>query len=570
MKVSDYISEFLISKGIDTVFVMTGGAIAHIIDSIGERNDKIKYICVQNEQVAAMAAEAYSRTGKANGVAMVTSGPGATNLITGIVGAWYDCIPAIYISGQVRTWELTGTKNTLQDGFQEVDICSQVKSVTKYTKTILDKSDVPSELEKAYQMANSGRKGPVLLDFPMDIQWATLSDSDIKKGIATKINLREISLSNDHISKTIDLFNQSKRPLILIGGGVKHARIKNFFNEFVLDSEIPCVSTYAAYEILEFSNDKNIGVVGQFGQYSANQAIEKCDLLLALGTRFTIRAAGNDTNLFATNAKIIHVNIDEGELKDSRKLADLSIHSDIFPFLKKVAGKIKCRNKNWQNSLAKSKNIDLDIEDKGTGLYVNPYLLVEKLNNKMKDDTIIIPDVGFQVTTLNQQIKFKSDQQMFSSWANSPMGYAISAGIGAYYANEKKDIIIHIGDGGFQVNMQDLQTLKNYSIPLKIILWNNEGYATIQAFQEGNLDARYHATDFRNGYSNPNFKDLAKLYDIEYFYIDEDKDLDNIIELLIKYNGPCLLEVKMDINFRPKPSLGADSKFDQLTPLLKI
>jgi acetolactate synthase-1/2/3 large subunit len=179
MKASDYIVDFLIKKGIDTAFVFTGGAIAHIIDSVAKRDTEIKYICVQNEQVAAMAAEAYSRTGKANGVALVTSGPGATNLITGIVGAWYDCIPAIYITGQVRTWEMTTGKSTLQDGFQEVDICSQVKNVTKYAKTIIKKSDIPLELEKAYSLANTGRKGPVLIDIPMDMQWAELLPDEI-------------------------------------------------------------------------------------------------------------------------------------------------------------------------------------------------------------------------------------------------------------------------------------------------------------------------------------------------------------------------------------------------------
>ena len=179
MKSSDYIVDFLIKKGIDTAFVFTGGAIAHVIDSVAKRSKDMEYVCVQNEQVGAMAAEAYSRTGNANGVTMVTSGPGATNLITGIVGAWYDCIPAIYITGQVRTWEMTNDNKTLQDGFQEVDICTQVKDVTKYAKTITKKSELPYELEKAYYLANSGRKGPIVIDLPMDIQVSELSQDEI-------------------------------------------------------------------------------------------------------------------------------------------------------------------------------------------------------------------------------------------------------------------------------------------------------------------------------------------------------------------------------------------------------
>lgn len=567
MKASDYLVDFLINKGIDTAFVFTGGAIAHVIDSVANRPNDIEYVCVQNEQVAAMAAEAYSRTGNANGVAMVTSGPGATNLITGIVGAWYDCIPAIYITGQVRTWEMTNNKKTLQDGFQEVDICSQVKDVTKYAKTITNKSDLPYELEKAYYLANSGRKGPVVIDLPMDIQWAEITEEDIN-AINDFDNSSEKFNIQDELKVFFDLFESSKKPLVLIGGGVKHANIKEYFNSFITKSKLPCVATYAAYEMLEHSNKLNIGTIGQFGQYCGNNAIEDCDLLIALGTRFTIRAAGNDTNHFATNAKIVHVNIDQGELDDSRKKADLSIHSDIYSFLKKVEGHIKCNNENWITKLSESKNKDLTIYEKGTGKDVNPYLLVEILNKYSSSDSIIIPDIGWHVTTLNQQGKLKNDQQMFSSWANSPMGYAVAAGIGAYYANKNKEIIIHIGDGGMQVNLQDLQTLAHYDIPLKIFLWNNFGYATIQAFQEGNLDKRYHATDTHHGYSSPNFEELSKVFKLGYFKILQDEDVEEVVTKVLAEQGPVLCEVIMDIDFRPKPSLGAETKFDNLQPPL--
>tara|TARA_B100000287_G_C20645666_1_gene785035 strand:+ start:441 stop:2156 length:1716 start_codon:yes stop_codon:yes gene_type:complete len=568
MKASDYIVDFFIKKGIDTTFVLTGGAIAHIIDSVGKRDNEIKYICVQNEQVAAMAAEAYSRTGKANGVALVTSGPGATNLITGIVGAWYDCIPAIYITGQVRTWEMTSNKSTLQDGFQEVDICSQVKNVTKYAKTITNKADLPIELEKAYCLANSGRKGPVVIDLPMDMQWAELLPEEIDLANNHNYSIENSYQIEDELDSFFKLFKEAQKPLVLIGGGVKHADIKDYFNKFILKSNIPCVSTYAAYEILEHSNKHNIGVIGQFGQYSSNSAIEKCDLLIALGTRFGIRAAGNNTDLFASNAKVVHVNIDSGELKDSRKKADLNIHSDIFTFLNKVDGKVRCDNDDWLSSLEESKKLDLDINNKGTGKDVNPYWLVEKINEQSKPDSIIIPDVGWQVTTLNQQTKFKSDQQMFSSWANSPMGYAVAGGIGAHYANKEKEIIVHIGDGGLQVNLQDLQTVSNYNIPLKIFLWNNFGYATIQAFQEGSLDGRFHATDLNSGYSAPDFEELAKLFKLKYFRVNNDAEVEKIVSDVLAASEPVLCDVIMDINFRPKPALGAESKFNELLPAL--
>lgn len=567
MKVCDYLVDFLVKKGIDTAFVFTGGAIAHVIDAVAKRSNEIEYVCVQNEQVGAMAAEAYSRTGNANGVTMVTSGPGATNLITGIVGAWYDCIPAIYITGQVRTWEMTNDKGTLQDGFQEVDICSQVKKVTKYAKTLSKKSDIPYELEKAYFLANSGRKGPVLIDLPMDIQVAELSNKEINTANEFNCCTSDHSIK-DEITKFYDLFEKSVKPLILIGGGVKHASIKSFFNEFAKKAKIPCVASYAAYDTMEYENPLNIGVIGQFGQYCSNSAIEECDLLIALGTRFTIRAIGNNPDYFATKAKIVHVNIDYGELKDSRKEADLSIHSDIKIFLETISGNVICDNEKWLQRLTESKTKDLKIGEKGTGKDVNPYLLVETLNRLQSSECVIIPDIGWHVTTLNQQGKIKLGQQLFSSWANSPMGYAVAAGIGAYYSNKDKEIVIHIGDGGIQVNLQDLQTLTNYHIPLKIFVWNNFGYATIQAYQEGNLDKRYHATDTKHGYSAPNFEAISNLFKLSYFKIEKDFQVEEIVAKALAEPGAVLCEVIMDIDFRPKPSLGGETRYDNLQPAL--
>ena len=195
--------------------------------------------------------------------------------------------------------------------------------------------------------------------------------------------------------------------------------------------------------------------------------------------------------------------------------------------------------------------------------------MVECLNEHASDNCIIIPDIGWHVTTLNQQGKLKLGQQMFSSWANSPMGYAVAAGIGAHYSDKEKEIIVHIGDGGLQVNLQDLQTLSNYEIPLKIFVWNNYGYATIQAFQEGNLDKRYHATDTKHGYSCPDMKAVANLFKLNYFKVTEDKEVNKVVKKVLATKGPVLCEVVMDIDFRPKPSLGAETKYDNLQPPLK-
>ena len=576
MKASDYIVKFLVDHGTDTAFVFTGGAIAHIIDSMRNYKEKISYYCVQNEQVGAMAAEAYTRTTGRMGVQMVTSGPGASNMITGIAGAWYDCIPAVYLSGQVRTWELTNTdqvisndrtdeemkKGLLQRGFQEIDIVNIVKPITKYAVTITKPDDIRYEFEKAYYFAREGRPGPVLIDIPMDMQWAEINPDELR-GFQPPNNQPTDSQS---LIKCKEMISNSLKPLIIAGGGIRQGDAVSEFKELIERTGIPVIFSYAGYDALPYDHPNNGGVMGQFGQYGANFVTYNTDLVIALGTRFTIRQIGNKPKEFAPNAKIINVNIDEGELIGGRVKADLTVRCDIKNFIKHLSELNYKTNPKWQNFVMESKvKYPIVLDEYKKEKLVNPYVFMDMLSKKIDDDAIIIPEIGTNVIVSCQVLQLKENQRLFSSWANSPMGYSIPASIGAQLGNPGRQIIGILGDGGLQVNLQDLQTIRNYNLPIKIFIWNNHGYATIQDFQDGNLDGRYEATDIEHGYSHPDFSKIAAAYDIPHILISSNDELTKI-ELALKAKGPVLCELSMDSKFRVSPRQGANDQFHELSP----
>lgn len=544
MNLSDYIIDFICKQKTDVAFVMTGSAIARLIDSFLHYSEKIKYVCVNHEQAAAMAAEAYSRTTRRIGVAIVTSGPGGTNLITGIAGAWYDCIPTLYIVGQVRSTELKGKLAILQRGFQEIDIVSLIKPITKYATQITNCDDIRYEMEKAVHYATQGRPGPVLIDLPMDIQKANIDLSNLKRFHAKSITFPE---SVNLFNRSISMIRRSLRPLIIAGGGIRHAGAVKEFREFVDKTKIPVVFSYAGLDTLPYNHPSHIGILGQYGHAGANQLSQKADLIISLGSRFTKKMVGGNSDRFASKAKVISVNIDSGELKDGQKQLDLAVHADLKYFLAQLKGLQYETSEEWNFEATKAKMKWKKLKD--GGVLVNPYEFIDYLSDCMSDESIVIPDVGQNVVTTVQGIRLKEHQRIFSSWANSPMGYSLPASMGAKLGNSDKEVICIIGDGGIQVNLQELQTISSNSIGVKIFLLNNNGYVTIQEFQDKELDSRYVASDLKNGYSQPNFKKLCSAFEIPYRLINTRKDFYKINEAL-ETDGPILCEVSIKDNFR--------------------
>ena len=574
-KVSDYILDFLVSQGVKDVFLITGGAIAFIIDAFHGRKD-IRYICVAHEQAGAMMAEAYSRMGPGYAAAMVTSGPGATNLITGICCAWFDSIPAIFISGQVNTYEQKGKSKVRQVGFQETEIVDVVKPITKYA-TQLDKAEnIRYELEKATYIAKSGRPGPVLLDIPMNFQRTEINPRKLRKFVppTKKEYLDSGKKLQAKIRKTLPEIKKAKRPVFLVGGGIRLSGALNEAEKLARTTGFPVVSSWSGFDVFPRNYPLYVGAHGVYGERAANFTIQNADLIVSVGSRLDTRQTGGRPDTFAREAKVIMVDIDKSELDKRRGFTPwVSINCDakefLKVFLKEIKGKIERKNysdwvkrtKNWKNKYP----IVLPSYHKERKS-VNPYVFIKTLSEELGKKAVIIPDEGANLTWTMQAFEVKKGQRLFSTFGNSPMGYAFPAAIGASIAMGGKEIICIDGDGGFQINIQELQVLVYHRLPVKIFILNNKGYGIIKQFQELYLGSRFEATG--KGYSYPDFIKISKAYGIETETIKNHKELRSKIKRVLKFKGPILCDISIKPRQKLIPKLEFGKPIEDLTPLL--
>ena len=563
-KLSDVIVEALIEAGAGAFFVFTGGAISHVIDSVAQKKlDSPSYFCFQNEQAAAFAAEAYSRTnpdGKL-GVTLTTSGPGASNLLSGIAGAWFDCIPAVYVTGQVRTWELGIKHGRLQGGFQELDIVSMAQTVTKYAKTLSDPAAVRQEILQAVSLSRSGRPGPVLIDIPMDLQFERIQVDPVSQVIDNDEKATEFEGVVDAAIADIELeLSRSRRPLVLVGGGVVHSRSQDLVRRFVSEAKIPAVATYAAIDVLG-TEATYLGAIGQFGHPRANRATEEADLVLVLGSRLAQKALGNNPGQFAPNARVLSVNVDRDELRASPRLIDIEVEADIRALFMKWKPRRIANEWNFerlfQSHQESVERAGIEVSRHGP---ISPYhlasLTVSAIGSRR---CTLVLDVGQNVVASVQKVSIPLTLRVISSWGNSPMGYSLPASIGAWISDRSRDVVCVIGDGGLQVNIQELQTLVAYGIPVKIILWNNHGYVTIHEYQDGNLDGRYEASDSTHGYSHPDFLRVCEAYGIRTARLRSGFGQDELEAELFGKDGPVVVEVEVDPHARLSPSVKGDN-----------
>lgn len=580
MTVSDYLFDFLVSQGIKHVFLITGGAIAFALDALYGRKD-IQYICVAHEQVAAMAAEAYSRVGPGLGCAIATSGPGATNLITGICCAWFDSIPALYITGQVNTYEQKGsdlgTKGVRQVGFQETDVVSIVKPVTKWAVQLDKPENIRLFLEKAVFLAKSGRPGPVLLDLPQNFQRVKIDPKKLPKFIPPKGKLYEDSgvLLSEKIDHSLKLLTAAKRPILILGGGVNLAKSQKEARILVEKLNVPVILTWGAYDILEHDYPLLVGSAGVYGNRGANFAVQNSDFILSIGSRLDTRLTGGKPATFAREAKKIIVDIDKHELSKRRGLTpDLEINSDASIFIRMLLVKLKKFKKlpidGWLEKCAGWKVkypvvLSRYYKEKN---FINAYVFIKTLSQELDSTAVIIPDDGGHLTWTMQAFEIKRGQRLWSNYGNSPMGYAFPASIGASFALGKKEIICIDGDGSIQINIQDFQTVVHHNLPLKIFVLNNDGYAILQQFQETWLGGRFTAASFDHGLSNPDIIKVAKTYGLETVIIRNHQQLRKKIRKVLKIKGPVLCEVKINPNQRLIPKLEFGNPLEDLSPYL--
>lgn len=563
-KVLEYIVDYLVENDINTFFLVTGGAIVPTVDYIGQK-EGAKYYCFQHEQSAAMAAEAFYRTTNKLGVVLSTSGPGAQNLLNGICGCWYESIPCLFITGQVSTYESLSSVTTQprQVGFQEMPVIESFNYFTKYSKKILEAETIKEDLEKALNLALTGRKGPVLLDLPVNIQNSTISLNNINK--------LDILHNNNDISKQIDILNikiaDSKRPLLLLGHGIRLGNAIEEIKELINKLNIPFVVSWSGFDIMPHDHPLFIGDIGVYGSRGGNFAIQNCDLLISIGSRLDTRQTGGNLSTFSRNSYKVMVDIDSNEVYKDRGInIDLPIVSDSKWFLQNWLNNLPTLilQDEWLEYTNKYKNLQLDSRPLKEDVLTS-YEFLEELDKYLPENAIIIPDEGGNLVWSMQSIKPKNNQRMFSNFGNSSMGYGLPAAIGAAIGNTGPVICID-GDGGFQMNIQELQTIKQYNLPIKIFILNNNCYGIIKQFQDAYFDSRYIATDNQD-YTAPNFVGIAKAYGIKAVEANK-SNFKEIINLAFQEEGSMLIDVIIDKKQKLTPKLEFGNPLEDMSPYI--
>lgn len=567
IRVADYIADYIKKIGIKHVFLVTGGGAMYLNDAFGQKGN---YVCNHHEQACAMAAEGYARVNNFLGVCNVTTGPGATNAITGVMGAWTDSIPMLVISGQVKqSVSLYKNKGYRQIGTQELPIIDVVKPITKYAAPVLDPYDVAYKLEKAVYVSNHGRHGPVWLDIPLDVQNSQIDSKKLKHFVEPVKTVYLSDVSKD-VCKVLGMLKKAKRPLVVAGYGIRSGgALKEFYN-FILKFNIPVVTAVQANDLMWEDNNLFAGRFGIFGTRPGNFAIQNADLLIILGCRLHVIDTGYDFETFSRESKKILVEIDKTELKKPYIKIDLPIHTDVKKFLEEINKKqVKdLPSYNWwiNRCLEWRKKYPACLPEykKTKKGFVNSYCFIDELSKCLKNDDVVVTANGTAYTCTAQGIKLKKGQRLIYNTGCASMGYDLPSSIGVAFARPGKRVITLSGDGSIQMNIQELQTIVHHNLPIKIFVFNNNGYLAIRITQ-GSFFQRFYGIDKTNGISFPELKRIAVAYGIPFDRIDSTRNMSKKINEVINSDGPHICEIMMspDQKLIPKPSTvsNADGTF---------
>jgi len=573
MKVTDYTLEHLKREGVNHAFLVTGGAITPMIDAF-DKDKNLEFICTTQEQGAAMAAEAYSRITGNLGVAMATSGPGATNLITGIACAYFDSIPTLYLTGQVNTYESSDENGPRQIGFQETDIVNIVKPITKYATKIDDPAQIRYELEKAIYIAKSGRPGPVLLDMPMNVQRMEIHEENLEP---YRISEREIDyeLLDSKVDQTIELIKNAERPIVILGAGVRLGGAQERTRDLVEKLGIPVALSWGAMDILPYDHPLFAEGFGVSQNRAGNLAVQNSDLIISLGSRLDTRQTGGRPETFARGAKKVILDVDGAELYKGRGVKiDVDINYDIKDFLDNIDGKIPRINtgdlSGWKSKITDWKErypICLpeyfNQKDK-----VNPYAFMDALSDESGEGDIIITDAGGNLTWTMQGWKVKEGQRLFSAFGNSPMAYSLPASIGASIASNNGPVTCIIGDGGLKMNINELETIVRHNLPIKTFLMNNHEYGIIKQFQDILFESRYKATCLEGGLGDPDLLAVGRAYGMQTNQINNHEEMSQKIREVLNSDGPVLCSVELKHGEKIVPKLEFGNPIEDPSPLL--
>jgi acetolactate synthase I/II/III large subunit len=544
MRVSDYIIQYLRDKyNTDTIFTVSGGGCIFLIDSLGH-TEGVNYVATHHEQAAAIAAEGYARMNNKLGACIVTSGPGATNAMTGTLCSWLDSIPVIVISGQVNK-ELTTnyTRQPLRQlGDQEYNIVESVKNMTKYAVQVNDINDIRFHLEKACTLATTGRPGPVWLDIPLNIQSAEINPEQLH-GYNEFIEFPQASKLD--IEQVITKWNNAKKPLLLIGNGVRLSGGVNELRELLTKTNIPTISAVNGNDIVTSDYEHYCGRFGTHAQISANKLLSECDFLLSIGSRLYVRQTGYNFKGFAKQAYRIYVDIDKNELDKSTLFPDHKIHSDAKDFINKLLQEdINVSNLEWLAECKESnkapKVLPRHRNKKGSA---SVYAFIEQLSKVLpKDHHVVTSDGSANVVTM-QVMDLTGNQRLITNTGCAPMGYGLPAAIGAAIHNK---IVCIEGDGSLHLNIHELQTMKHYNLPIKLIVINNDGYLSIKVSQKTFFNGNYVASEKNSGVSFPNYEKVIKAYDLPYYSIKDNDTIQPTLNKFLSQEGPCVLEIFTD------------------------
>ena len=552
MRVADYIFKTLADKGVKHCFLVTGGGAMHLNDALGLEK-RIKYICCLHEQACAMAAEGYARASGTPGVICVTTGPGGTNALTGVMGAWLDSVPMVVISGQIkRSTMITSCPNlTLRQlGDQEYNIVDAVKPMTKFAKTVMSVEEVPEVLELAWRLCQSGRPGPVWIDVPLDIQSAEINLSGrIAPAENGKADSRPL-VSEAQIKKVVSLLLSSNRPAIIVGSGVRNAKAEKLFLEVAESLNIPVLTSISGIDLIPSGHPLFFGRPGILGERPANFIMQNSDLFIVLGTRMGIRICGYAYETIARAATKVMIDVDEAELNKPTFRPDVKIHADAGEFLKAlhVALPALPEKSEWLNycNRVKSQYPVILPEHRSRTDYVSSYVLPEAIVRHAPSPLTVVTSNGIAYTSTFQSIPIRKDMRMFSNEACASMGYGLPAAIGAAFADNSRTIACFEGDGSIQMNLQELQTLVNYKLPIKLFVYNNAGYLSIKTTQRSFFGGHFVGSEASSGVILPSFEKLAAAYGIPYFKLRNNQELDAMLPQIFQTPGPGLIEVMLD------------------------
>lgn len=558
MKASDYIVEFLIQNGITDVFGYPGGMVTHLMDSLDRYRENISAHVSYHEQACAMAACGWAEITGLPGVAYATSGPGATNLLTGVACAYFESLPCLFITGQVNTYEQKGTMGVRQRGFQETDIVSMAKPITKDAFMVTEAEQLPDALERAWQTAMSGRRGPVLLDIPMNVFRGEVADHPAS--IRLK-NQSSPSQAEEIASEILSKLRAAKRPIILAGHGIALSGTRDAFYSLVSQTGIPTVTSMIAVDALPSESPLHYGMIGAYGVRSANFLIDHSDCILTLGSRLDCRQTGVNKALFAPKAQILRVDIDAGEMENrtnDREQQYVASLQDLLPALQRKAEDLEWDFSAWRSRCEQLRQKLATVEEPEPG-----NLLATKLGGLLPDGITVTTDVGQNQVWIAQSMPIKPHQRVLFSGGHGAMGYSLPAAIGAAVAT-KKPVVCCVGDGGFQMNIQELEFIAREKLPVKIVLMNNHALGMIHHFQEMYFNSNYMQTDDSKGFTVPAFTRIAAAYGIR---VVSSADEDHLSSVFADDN-PAFIEFQLPQTTHVFPKLGLNKPIHQQEPPL--